>query len=237
MIQIVLDVSANTFKNDIVYFENMVQQIRTIDSRKYQITFKTQLFSKDSEAAKINIVLEHTIFYKMKCICEDYRYGLTSSIFDISSLVFLLDYINLPFIKIACRPDLYNLIESIPNNIPVYVSIDCRESGPSAFFHYQLANRTIRTLKCIPEYPAKTKDYIDNIFKTKEPIYSNISDHTTDLKLFNYWKSNLSYMGESGYNFPFKYEIFELHYVLEHDSNNPDAGAFAKTIKDLKEIL
>ena len=38
-------------------------------------------------------------------------------------------------------------------------------------------------------------------------------------------------------NLPYKYEIFEMHYVLEHDKDNPDAGAFAKTIKDLKEIL
>ncbi len=238
MIQIVLDVSANTFKNNWGYFEQMVQQIKTIDSGKYNIVFKTQLFSRHSEAAKINIPLDHEVYEEMNRICGDYNYSLTSSVFDNISLDFLLHFSeDTPFIKIACRSDLYNLIENIPSNIIVYVSIDCRKTISDALHKSITNNRTLRVLKCIPEYPANTKDYIDNIFKIPGYIYSNISDHTANLKLFKYWESSIAHMGEAGFHFPFEYEIFEMHYVLKHDDTNPDAGAFAKTIKDLTEIL
>ena len=175
MIQIVLDVSANTFKNDINYFENMVKQIDAIDSNRYNIVFKTQLFSKDSEAAKVNKLLHPRIYEKMNLICEEYGYSLTSSVFDRESLIFLLQFIEyIPFIKIACRPDLYHLLSNIPDDIPVYVSVDCRESIPDITFKTLLTNKEIRLLKCIPEYPANTKEYIKNIFGDGALIYANI---------------------------------------------------------------
>ena len=239
MIRIVLDISANTFKNNVFYFENMVKQIKAIDNKKYNIVFKAQLFSKDSEAAKINEILEPSVFNLMYLVCNNYNYELTASVFDKQSLEVLLHF-DVPFIKIACRPDLYYLLDYIPNNIPVYISIDCREKLPGTIYTNMFSERTIRLLQCIPEYPAKESDYFKKIYMVKDRAdtrYVSISDHTDSLSLFNYWKDNIQLMKAAGFKFPFKYSIFEMHYVLEHDDNNPDAGSFAKTIKDLKEIL
>jgi sialic acid synthase SpsE len=226
MIEVILDVSANTFKNDIEYFKRMVDEIIKIDSKKYKIIFKTQLFSPESEVAKINKCLNPATFTGMYTYCKGKEYQLTSSVFDKFSLDFLLLH-DIPFVKIACRPEMYFLIGRIPREIQVYISQDLRD-GVNSIPYY--GNEEI--LDCIPEYPAHINDY-KKIFKFGRP-FLNISDHTQGTELFNKF---IEYHNDLQIEDNKMKSIFEMHYVLEREKDNPDSGPFAKTINELKEIL
>jgi hypothetical protein len=114
---------------------------------------------------------------------------------------------DIPFLKIACRPKLYDLMGWVPRRIPIYCSVE-------DWNHTCEWNFNIVWLFCVPEYPASATKYL----KTG---YKSISDHSIGLKVYN----------------AIKPKIWECHYVLEHDENNPDAGAFAKTPKDLEAVL
>jgi sialic acid synthase SpsE len=145
-------------------------------------------------------------------------YHLTSSVFDVDSLRYLLAFDSerwrLPFVKIACRPDLYWLIGEVPRRIPVYVSGDFREGAPPFEFG---ADPDTMYLVCVPEYPAEEKDYL--IFGDTPWC---VSDHSIGWELFKKCPDA---------------KIWEKHVVLEHSPDNPDAGAFACTPEELEEIL
>ncbi|MFA5397851.1 MAG: N-acetylneuraminate synthase family protein [Methanogenium sp.] len=244
MAEIILDVAPNTFKNDIGYFASMVNEIRNIDTKKYSITFKTQMFSSSSDAAKINICLDNSLLVKMHEICKEANYKFTSSVFDYYSLVCLLGQgFKLPFIKLACRENLYYLSNNIPRGIPVYISVDCKKYNDiHSYDKYveQLAKRRRlilpigdsegdKFLLCVPEYPCKESDYQFDL------NYKNVSDHTETLVLFDRWENdNLFTEKELRDN---SNCCFEMHYVLERSQLNPDAGTFAKTISELSLIL
>lgn len=142
-----------------------------------------------------------------------YRYGaslgykVTASVFDKNSLDFLLEY-DIPFVKIANNRKLDWLIGEVPRKIPVYISCDNTKDLK--------ANSGIYNLFCISEYPAKIKDYENLPIK----LCDGISDHTTNFYLFNKYKP----------------KIVEWHYKLE-DSTGLDAGQFARTPKQLAEVL
>lgn len=72
---------------------------------------------------------------------------------------------------------------------------------------------------CIPKYPATVSDYEKQF--TPEQLAQGISDHTEGFELYHKYQPR----------------IYEKHFVLEHDSDNPDAGPFAATPKELGEIL
>jgi hypothetical protein len=63
-------------------------------------------------------VFEYAYYY-----ARDKGYKTTASVFDEFSLYCLLKY-NIPFVKIANRPDLYWLAGEVPRKIPVYMSGD-----------------------------------------------------------------------------------------------------------------
>ena len=71
---------------------------------------------------------------------------------------------------------------------------------------------------CVSEYPASKEDYIE-IFP-ESFLELGISDHTIDWELFETYKP----------------AIYECHYKLP-DSTGLDAGPFARTPQQLKEIL
>lgn len=220
MSQIILDISANTFKNDINYAKKMIDEVYKIDTKKHEIIFKTQLFEKAGE----NIVLDHDVFDKLYKYCDSYGYMLTSSVFDLPSLKFLLKY-SVPFIKIANNRRLDWLIGEIPRRIPVYMSVgslkedsmirECKCDGNVDFVY------NCETLYCVSDYEnASMKNYEETFeeWLNKKPL--NISDHTTNWDLFNKYKP----------------EIYECHYKLE-DSTGLDAGEFARTPIQLSCIL
>jgi hypothetical protein len=211
MKEIILDISANTTKNDNEYVKNMIDQIKLIDTGKHKIIFKPQLF----DYAGDNIVMKHRHFKYIYNYCQSVGYQCTASVFDEANLDFILGF-DVPFIKIACRDDLRYLIDEIPRRIPVYYSVDTP--------YFKDIYNSIQ-LVCIPKYPALVYDYEKLINKIQdEDCYYNfngISDYTQGFELFNNTQ----------------FGIHEFHYALE-DSTGLDAeSGVCKTPKMLKEIL
>jgi sialic acid synthase SpsE len=203
--QIILDISANTHKNDEAYYKRMIDELAEVDTRKHEVILKWQLFEHRGD----NIRADRHLFRTMaEWAFKEYGYKTTASVFDLDSLIFLKMiaswfYYYLPFIKIANDRSLDWLIGEIPRKYQVYKSVRTAKE----FFN----NDTV-TLWCVSEYPANINDY--------PPIVRHISDHTVGLKLYHR-------------NNPI---IWEKHYKLE-DSTGLDAGDFAITPQELKEIL
>jgi len=213
---IILDISANTHKNDWKYLKKMLDELKKVDTGKHEIIIKHQLFTKVGD----NIPLKHEIFEKAYNYAEKLGYKTTSSIFDKESLDYLLKF-DVPFIKIANNRKLDYLIGEIPRKIPLYISYGNAEELQSA----ETYNAT--RLFCVSEYPATIESYEEAFdlqgyatYQQRCYVFYRISDHTTN---FGLW---------------YKYEpdIIEWHYKLE-DSTGLDAGEFARTPAMLKEIL
>lgn len=131
----------------------------------------------------------------------------TASVFDKDSLDYLLTF-NVPFIKLANTPESRILAAEIPEDRQVIISSDNPALKDGSNF---------RVMYCISEYPAKAQDYIGRF---GDKLKEGLSDHTTDFELFKKYKPN----------------IYECHVKLD-DSTGLDAGKFARTPKQLKEIL
>lgn len=209
VVQIILDISANTHKNDHDYYKKMIDELAKVDSHKHEVILKWQLFEKEGD----NIIPNKTMFVKKAWWAfKTYGYKTTASVFDKGSLHYLIDVIRLPyelpFIKIANRRNLDWLIGEIPRKYKIYKSVgDLEEYGD-----WRLALDVTVTLFCVSNYPANMGDYPERV------LY--ISDHTVGLELFHR-------------NKPF---IWEKHYKLS-DSTGLDAGEFAITPEELREIL
>ena len=232
--QIILDFSANTFKNDPAIIDRAVREISEVDTKKHEIIFKTQLFVKAGD----NIPCEHKMYDYLHTVCAKKGYKCTASVFDNESLEFLYDYHKkrkaegkqgIPFIKIANNPDLARLSKYIPRGMKVYASI-------SKYLPEEMDNsylRGDRFLRCVSEYPAKNEDYEKiinaliafrdmNHLKGDPLVDVNISDHTVGLNLYKKYEKDI--------------RIWEKHLILD-DSTGLDAGPFAITPKELAEIL
>jgi hypothetical protein len=208
--QIILDISANTHKNDIQYYMKMVRAITEIDNKKHEIIIKAQLFKK----AGNNTPQGYKMFQQMKA---NTPYPVTASVFDLPSLTWIMEQGELPFIKIANNRDLDWLIGEIPRKIPVYRSIG--KDAPDLLWD-------VVDLLCISKYPATLNNYEKEFGylggnNYHHLLYGNISDHTIGLELVK----------------KFQPKIYECHFVLEHDPRNLDGGLWAKTPMQLKEIL
>jgi hypothetical protein len=94
------------------------------------------------------------------------------------------------------------------STVPVYVST--AQSGLDLPYDVNLA--------CISKYPATIEDY-ESTFTDDELKY--VSDHTPGWELMER-------------HHPY---IIEKHYVHERRLDNPDAGPFAVTPTELKEVL
>ena len=168
MSQIILDISANTFKNDEAYYKRMVDELSAVDTRKHEVILKWQLF----EESEHNIRARRAIFEPLAAWAyKVHRYRTTASVFDIQSLRFLIECglpYELPFIKIANNRKYDWLIGEIPRKYAVYKSV----SNASDYF------RDMETpLWCVSKYPADIVDYPDSV--------KYISDHTVGLELFH----------------------------------------------------
>ena len=206
---IILDIgSGNTIKNNLNIGRQMIDEIAKRDTKKHEIVFKAQLFEKEGNNTPLNKV----IFSSLYAYAKEKGYQMTASVFDIPSLEFLLKF-EVPFIKIACRPDLYWLIGEIPRKIPVYVSVELRIAKyPNNTPKYE--NGIL--LGCVREYPAKLEDYLPN----GGGHLITISDHTVGLELFRASAP----------------KVWEKHLKLP-TSTGLDAGPFAITPEELEEIL
>ena len=201
--KLILDLgSGNSCNNDKKIVDKMLSSISWIDRHKHQIIIKWQLF----KSAPPNIPLDPYIFDYAYLTALEMGYRTTASVFDEESLKLLSTY-KTPFIKIACRDELYKLSRQIKT--PVYISVDRGE---------KIRKRGVY-LCCVPKYPATIREY-ESEFNTNQ-LSEAISDHTIGWDLMNKYKPN----------------ILEKHFVHERNKNNPDAGVFAVTADELKEIM
>ena len=206
---IILDFgSGNTCKNSKRYITQMINKLVEVDSRKHEVVIKFQLF-KDVPP---NIPLRHDVFRFAYEYAKEKGYQTTASVFDMDSLQFLLTY-EIPFVKLANRPDLYWLAGEVPRKIPVYVSI----SAPCGVTIDDEHSLNSVELCCVSKYPATVEEY--EVFGLWY-LQDGISDHTTDFTLYHKYKP----------------VIYECHYKLP-DSTGPDAGPFSRTPSQLAEIL
>jgi len=204
--QIILDISANTHKNERAYYRKMIDELVKVDTKKHEVILKWQLFNKQGK----NYRPEPFMFIEMaQWSYLTYGYKTTTSVFDLPSLDWLLSWplpYELPFIKIANNRELDWLIGEIPRKYKVYKSVGTMRE------YYDDREGGVYPLFCVSEYPANIKDYPKTI--------QRISDHTVGLELYHR-------------NHPY---ILEKHYKLL-DSTGLDAGDFAITPSELKEIL
>lgn len=193
--------SGNTCQNNYATIFRMIKSLSDIDpERKFII--KWQLFKKAGE----NISLLPEMFSYAYQMAKDLGFKTTASVFDLESLHFLLQH-DIPFVKIANRPDLYWLIGEVPRKIPIVVSRYSNEYW----------DENIYSLHCISKYPSLKTEYESEYFL--DQLKEGISDHTTNWDLFRKYKP----------------ETYEAHFKLP-DSTGPDAGPFARTPEQLKEI-
>ena len=214
---IILDFgSGNTCQNNERIIKRMYDELKAIDSSKYEIIVKWQLF----KVCGANIPLTEESFNYAYEYGNQLGYKVTSSIFDRPSLEFLLSY-DIPFVKIANRRELDYLIDFIPEEIPVYISktndltIKFGNKNISGLGCVKVP-KELEEFWCISQYPASVQEYL----KLDIKIGDNISDNTNNFALFN----------------RFKPKIIKWHYKLK-TSTGLDAGEFARTPDKLKEVL
>jgi len=158
--------------------------------------------------ARPNIPLKHDIFRYVYEYAAEHGLKVTASVFDLKSLEFLEEF-DVPFIKLANSYRCRKLASGI--NRPLIVSYPSpAEMGK---------RKAITPLCCVSKYPARPDEY-EAIF-TRKWLSLGISDHTEGFELYHKYRP----------------EVWEKHYVLKHTKKNPDAGKFAITPDDLKEIL
>jgi sialic acid synthase SpsE len=186
----------------------MLDELKAVDTGKHEVIIKHQLFTVAGE----NIPLDREIFHKAYEYAKYFGYKTTSSVFDFESMFFLIGY-DIPFIKIANNRSLDGLIKEIPENIPLYISVD---NEVSYFIKSQRVNTTV--MCCVSEYPCEAHRYSE-IFRDTL-LKKAISDHTTNWDLFNKYNP----------------QIIEVHYKLPC-STGLDSGEFARTPEQLSQIL
>ena len=156
-----------------------------------------------------NVPLKRDVFRYAYEYAEELGIPTTASVFSLDDLAFLLGF-NPPFVKLACRPDVHDIAKQVKDR-PVFVSFSSSR--------VMAIRKNISPMCCISKYPARLEEY-ERCFK---PVHlsKGISDHTIGFDLY----------------FKYEPEIYEKHFVLEHDKENPDGGPFAATPKDLEAIL
>jgi len=207
---IVLDFgSGETCQNNIDIVHDMIDHLAAVDTRRQHVIIKWQLFR---EVPANCLPLTPSVFADAVRYAHRKHYWTTASVFDEPSLQFLLDY-QPPFVKIAARPELYRLLDKIPPEVSVFVSI------PPGFDKETLINQypNVKVLHCVPEYPANPTIYETSFGGN---LHYSISDHTTDFYLYHKYQ-------------PY---FYECHYKLG-TSTGLDSGPFARTPKDLAAIL
>ena len=164
--------SGNTSRNDVKIVKRMIDELHAIDTGKHEVIIKWQLFEK----AGNNIPLDHEVFIWAYEYARLHGYQTTASVFDNSSLDFLLCF-DVPFVKLANRGDLHYLANYVPRRTRVLIS-----AGSKDKMNYD-------RLCCVSNYPAKTTDY-EQRFDIHDLKYG-ISDHTTNWKLFKKYQPTI----------------------------------------------
>ena len=160
-------------------------------------------------SAPPNKPLKRDVFRYAYEYAEEIGINVTASVFDADSLRFLQVF-EVPFIKIANNPSLHYLARQIHDTTLIISYPSTAEMGK---------RKNVHPLCCVSRYPAQMIEYEKNF--TSYWLTQGISDHTEGFNLYHKYQP----------------EIWEKHYVLKHDKNNPDAGKFAIIPNDLKELI
>lgn len=207
-LQLVLDIGSGATLPDGKACRRFVDAVKGSDK---DVVLKAQLFTDIPP----NKPLDHEVFDELFIYGLEQDVAVTASVFDSESLHFLLAHQELPFVKIACRPDLYHLGVAVPRSIPVYASYDVRTlEADSVPKHFDIR------LACVPEYPAPYRDY------SRWVRWSSLSDHTKGLELFEEMVWDIDEL-----------VVWEKHLCDSRDPANPDSGPFALQIHELDKIL
>ena len=209
---IILDFgSGETCKNDVAYAKRMIDELKEVDSGKHQVVIKWQLFQAETVPYVEGLAM--WVFDEAYRYAASVGYETTASVFDAFSLRKLLDY-NVPFVKLACREWCYPLL-GLPCMMGVNAIVSVRDQASMTPFRVQWG---AETMCCVPKYPAWPVHYTRGFDDLS--LACGISDHSEDWGLYNTHRP----------------DIYECHYKLE-DSTGPDAASFARTPKQLREIL
>lgn len=195
--------SGNSCRNDEAVVKDMIDGIAEtgIDA-----VLKMQLFTDEPP----NVPLDRDVFTFAYNYGQDKGYQVTASVFDASQMVYLMRF-DVPFVKIACRKNLYPLANlAHVHGVPSVVSYPGRRQWAETDM--------VTPLCCVPKYPATIRDYKTAF--TADQLKRGISDHTPGFDLYH----------------EFQPEWWEKHVVLERDDDNPDAGPFACLISELGEL-
>lgn len=211
--RLVLDVGSGASLPDDATARRFVDEVKKRDTGKHKIVFKAQLFRE----APPNIPLDWNVWLALHAYGGIAGYEVTASVFDMDCLGFLLGYV-IPFVKIACRPDLYWLADEVPRRVPVWVSWDCR--GDDRAYSEALDVGADLFLACVPKYPAAVSDF--GLGKWRA-----VSDHTVGWDLYQHMQE---------YQPEIDIEAWEKHFRLP-DTTGPDAGPWAVTPDQLAEII
>lgn len=209
MSEIILDVGSGNSIPNTSTAKHIIDVIADIDGHKHKVIIKAQLWDQENPQGS-NKWLGWWTFAHLYQYGKDRGYRVTSSVFDEMSLNFLLTF-DVPFIKLANRPQIWPLLGDIPRRIPVYISNypeDCGFRGSGL----------VTSLACVSKYPATLVEYESIPYLNK---FFGISDHTIGLELYNKYRPS----------------ILEKHFCLERSPDNPDSGLFALTPEELGGLI
>jgi sialic acid synthase SpsE len=196
----------------------MIDAIKAIDTGKHEVVLKFQLSLPDG----INVPLDHDVFDYGYRYGNEQGYKVTSSVADLESLKFLLQY-DVCFVKIPNDRGLDWLIGYVSRMIPVYVSCNDSYMMTNIWCNEWEYKDNITPLACISKYPATIEEYehkFQDNFSGHLARKCPISDHTIDFTLWHKYHPS----------------IIEWHFKLE-DSTGLDAGPFAIMPEELRKIL
>lgn len=197
--------SGETSKNDIAYIRKMID---AIPPSPRKVVIKWQLFEDIPPLTP----LDHDVYLYARDYADKKGYATGSSVFDEESLDFLLST-DPAFVKIACRPHLYPLLDKIPADVMTVVSVGRNEDYKMMLEAYP----EVVVMCCVADYPARYESY--GVFHD-EYLRMGISDHTEDWKLYQ----------------DFEPLVYECHYRLP-DSTGPDAMGFSRLPSQLEVVL
>jgi sialic acid synthase SpsE len=222
--------SGNTCKNDLAIGTEMIDRLAEVipEDKRDNVLIKWQLFDEAGD----NTPLDKTMYGKFVFhALAKYKIKSFASVFDVGSLQYLLTAsISLPFVKIANNDSVRHLVSHIPRGVPVIMSFGTDDdwmlekivqadvtSPITRPPNNECRAGNVYPLACISKYPATLQQYEDRF--TPDFLSFGISDHTDDWVLFVEYTPR----------------VYECHFKLP-DSTGLDAGVFARTPADIKDI-
>ena len=184
---IILDFGAgDATGNDIDYVKGLMNDLPS------GVVVKFQLF-RDLPPLK---PLDPHVFLTAWAHGQKHGIPVTASVFDEESLKILTKMVKVPFIKIACRPHLYELITEIPPFMPTLVSVDSHISMMRVMSEH--FDKSLSFMCCVPDYPANTDTY--ESWFSHDMLKTAVSDHTIGTELYlsyrpRIWEKHYGQMG------------------------------------------